>query len=74
MHARKFFARLDAAGHDVWLRVRPGGHGCIATREEQALAMAERMGFGLQHLAVHAEGATGLASTALGLSLFIYWL
>jgi prolyl oligopeptidase len=69
MHARKFFARLAAAGHDdVWLRVRSGGHGCIATREERARAMAESMGFGLQHLAVNAESATG--SPSLGLVLF----
>jgi prolyl oligopeptidase len=50
MHARKFFARLEAAGHDAWLRVRNGGHSGVASRKEVARGMAESFGFGLRHL------------------------
>jgi prolyl oligopeptidase len=51
MHARKFFARLEAAGHEAWLRVRNGGHSGVASRREYARGMAESLGFGLRHLA-----------------------
>lgn len=51
MHARKFFARLEAAGHDAWLRVRNGGHSGVASRQEYARGTAESLGFGLRHLA-----------------------
>lgn len=74
-HARKFFARLDAAGHHVWLRVRSGGHGRCAhgtrTLEEQARSMAETLGFGMMHLASRAEAVGASAHVALGLLLLI---
>jgi prolyl oligopeptidase len=50
MHARKFFARLEDAGHNAWLRVRNGGHSGVASRREYARGMAESLGFGLRHL------------------------
>lgn len=52
MHARKFFARLEAAGHHSWLRVRNGGHSGVSSRQEYARGVAESLGFGLLHLAI----------------------
>jgi len=50
MHARKFHARLEAAGKNAWLRVRAGGHSGVISRTERAHAAAETFAFGIAHL------------------------
>merc|ERR1719506_107502 len=50
MHARKFAARLHAAGQPALLRVEEGGHGGVSARTAFAKSEAQIMAFGLLHL------------------------